>query len=120
MSQDASAGGGALADAGSGGGRRRYKGRVEIKWGGHTYSAFCDMDPSAAVAIALKDLRDIVCRSHATHRECEQLTSAGTPFGSKATKDEMSLGSKAEKQNASRSSPSTRRRTRIARRTCSS
>ena len=87
MSQDASAGGGALADAGSGGGRRRYKGRVEIKWGGLIYSAFCSMDSSATVTVALKDLRDIVCRSLAAHRGYKQLDarqlSAGTPFGTR-------------------------------------
>ena len=80
------------------GGRRRYKGRVEIMWGGHIYSAFCSMDSSAAVTVALKDLRDIVCRGLAAHRGYKQLDarqlSSGTPFGAKATQDEMTLGSK--------------------------
>ena len=64
----------------------------------HIYSAFCSMDSSAAVTVALKDLRDIVCRGLAAHRGYKQLDarqlSSGTPFGAKATQDEMTLGSK--------------------------
>ena len=72
---------------------------MEIKWGGHIYSAYCEIDASAAVTVALKDLRDIVCRRLATHRECKQLEARqlcqGTPFGTNSTRDEMSLGSRA-------------------------
>ena len=99
MLQNASGGGGALADAGSGGGRRRYDGSVEIKWGGHIYSAYCMMDSSATVTVALKDLRDIVCRSLAAHRGYKQLDARmlcqGTAFFSHSARGEMSLGPKA-------------------------
>ena len=65
-SQDAAGGSGALAaDGGAGSSGRRYKATVEVEWADEKYPLECVKDSCGRVSVALKELRNIVCRSRA-------------------------------------------------------
>ena len=53
------------ADGGAGSSGRRYQATVEIAWANEKYPLECVKDSCGRVSVALKKLRNIVCRSRA-------------------------------------------------------
>ena len=60
------------ADGGAGSSGRRYQATVEIEWADEQYPLECIKDSCGRVTVALKELRNIVCRSQA-HPQPQQL-----------------------------------------------
>ena len=88
------------ADGGAGSSGRRYQATVEVEWADEKYPLECIKDSCSRVSVALKELRNAICRSQA-HPQPQQLKveqlCVGPLFDGHDSRGTLTFGTKTNK-----------------------